>query len=143
MRRTTVSCVYQRHSQTAVQARWCCMMVQFTCRKCGHVKDVWSSGSRKLTQCKVDNVVPSKKGKRTRQANHDIHIAVTDTVIGRSDRLRCETALGILIVLYTNLQHAAPMKIRSEYFTNRTEVFTVRTAKYVIGAKGGVGKLIS
>lgn len=71
------------------------IMVQFECSKCGHVMDRWSSGSRQLTYCEVESGVKSKKGKRTRQVNHDIHIAAVDASIGPNRLHRFEAGLGI------------------------------------------------
>ena len=57
--------------------------------------DRWSSGSRQLTYCEVENGVKIKQGKRTRQVNHDIHIAAIATVIGPTDVHRMQAGLGI------------------------------------------------
>ena len=54
--------------------------------------DRWSSGSHRLTYCEVENGV---KGKRTRQVNHDIHIAAIATGIGPSDVHRMQAGMGI------------------------------------------------
>lgn len=71
------------------------IMVQFECSKCGHVMDRWSSGSRQRTYCEVENGVKFKQGKRTRQVNHDLHIAAIATGIGPQDFHRMQAGMGI------------------------------------------------
>ena len=63
------------------------IMLQFECDKCGHVRDLWSSGSRELTDVEKEKVAngemkASTQGGRTRQVNHDIFTASNWVIMG-------------------------------------------------------------
>ena len=65
------------------------VMLQFECGKCGHLRDMWSSGSRQLTdieQEKVDKgeMKASTQGGRNRQINHDLYTAASRFSLKRS-----------------------------------------------------------
>ena len=56
------------------------IMLQFECGKCGHIRDLCSSGSRELTETEKEKVAngdmqAGTQGGRTRQINHDLFTA--------------------------------------------------------------------
>ena len=63
------------------------IMLQFECCKCEHVRDLYSSGSRELTEIEKEKVAngdmkASTQGGRTRQLTHDLYTAANWANVG-------------------------------------------------------------
>ena len=63
------------------------IMLQFECCKCEHVRDLWSSGSRELTDSQNEKVASGEMkartpGEWTRLSNHDLYTAANWADVG-------------------------------------------------------------